>query len=133
MQFVFIVPKLRTIKIYWNYTADHLLLPHIKLKKTRGGELVILPYFLYDFLRIISSYSLLTDQISFSDCFYFVRNWEVCVLYQVSQKNFNIIINLYKLTLCHAIWKFFSRYKKPSLRNIFAKFRSDITTLSVFI
>ena len=52
--------------------------------------------------------------------------------YRVSQKKLYIILNLYKLMLRHAIWKIFSRYKK-SLRNIFAKFRSDITTLSVFI
>ena len=48
-------------------------------------------------------------------------------------KKLYIILNLHKLTLRHDIWKIFSRYKKPSLRNIFAKFRSDITTLSVFI
>ena len=54
-------------------------------------------------------------------------------IYQVSQKKLYIILNLYKLTLRLAIWKIFSRYKKPSVRNIFAKFRSDITTLSVFI
>ena len=28
--------------------------------------------------------------------------------------------------------KYFDSIKNPSLRNIFAKFRSDITTLSVF-
>ena len=51
----------------------------------------------------------------------------------MSQKKLNIILNLYKLTLRHAIWKIFSRYKKPTLRNIFAIFRSDIPTLLVFI
>ena len=50
----------------------------------------------------------------------------------VPKKNY-IILNLYKLTLYHAIWKVVSRYKKKSLTNIFAKFRSEITTLSVFI
>ena len=53
--------------------------------------------------------------------------------YLVSGKKLYIILNLYKWTLRHAIWKIFSRYKKPSLRNIFAKFWGDITTLFVFI
>ena len=55
------------------------------------------------------------------------------LIYQVFQKKLHIILNLYKLTLRHDIWKIFWRYKIPSLRNIFAKFPSDITTLSFFI
>ena len=54
-------------------------------------------------------------------------------LYRVSQKKLYIILNRYKWTLRHAIWKIFLRYRKLYLRNVFAKFRSDITTLSVFI
>ena len=53
--------------------------------------------------------------------------------YWVSQKKHYVILNLYKLTLCQVIWKIFSRYKTPSIRNIYVKFWSDITTLSVFI
>ena len=47
--------KLRTIKIYWNWAADLLLSPHIKLfwKTKRGLELVSLPHFLHNFWRKI--------------------------------------------------------------------------------
>ena len=42
------------IEIHWNYAADHLLSPHIKLfKKIRGLELVTLPHFLHNFWRKI--------------------------------------------------------------------------------
>ena len=43
--------KLRTIAVYWNQTADHLLFPNIKFfwKTKRGLELVSLSRFLYDF------------------------------------------------------------------------------------
>ena len=30
-EYLWIYAKLRAIKMYWNYAADHLLLPHIKL------------------------------------------------------------------------------------------------------
>ena len=49
----------------------------------------------------------------------------------VPKKNLHNL-NLYKLTLHHAIWKIFSQYKNHHLET-FAKFWSDITTLSVFI
>ena len=42
----------------------------------------------------------------------------------MSQKKLYIILNLYQLTLHHAIWERFSWYKKPSLRNIFVRFWS---------
>ena len=46
--------KLRVIEIYWNKSADHLLLP-IRLfqKINRGLELVSLPHFLDNFWRKI--------------------------------------------------------------------------------
>ena len=47
--------KLRTFESDWNYAADHLLLPHIKLfqKAKRGLDLVLFPHFLHDFWRKI--------------------------------------------------------------------------------
>ena len=47
--------KLRAIEIYWNYVADHLPSPRIKLfQKIKGGlGLVSLPYFLHNFWRKI--------------------------------------------------------------------------------
>ena len=41
--------KLRTIEIYDNQAADHLLLPHMKLKKKSGLKVVFLPHFLHNF------------------------------------------------------------------------------------
>ena len=39
------------------------------------------PYFVYDFQeKCFSCYILLTDQISLSDCLYFLRYWAICVL-----------------------------------------------------
>ena len=65
--------------------AEHLLLPHIKLffffkKKKKGMELVLLPYFLHDFWKYFLRYALLTDQISQSDCLYYLRYGPICVL-----------------------------------------------------
>ena len=50
-----LLAKLRTIKIDWNYAAEHLPLPQIKLfKKTKKAlELVSLPHLLHDFWRQI--------------------------------------------------------------------------------
>ena len=47
--------KPKAIKIYWNYAADYLHLPHIKLfqKTNRGLELGSLPCFLHNFWSII--------------------------------------------------------------------------------
>ena len=82
--------KLRAIEIYLNYPADHLLLLLIKLfKKTkRVLELVSLPHFVHDFWRkIFSYYILLTDQISLSGCFCFVKYWAI---YGLDVINFEI-------------------------------------------
>ena len=39
------------------------------------------PYFVYDFQqKCFSNYILLPDQISLSECLYFLRYWEICVL-----------------------------------------------------
>ena len=47
------ISKLRTIKIYWNKSGDHLLLPQIKpfWKMKRGLEVVSLSHFLHKFWR----------------------------------------------------------------------------------
>ena len=45
----------------------------------KGKGLVSSPHFVYDFSRKIFV-MLLTDQISLSDCLYFSRYWEICVL-----------------------------------------------------
>ena len=43
--------------------------------------LVSPPHFVYDFSqKCFSCYILLTDEISLSDCVYFSRYWEICVL-----------------------------------------------------
>ena len=47
----------------------------------KGPEIVSPPYFVDDFQeKCYSSYILLTNQISFSDCLFFTRYWIVCVL-----------------------------------------------------
>ena len=47
----------------------------------KGLGLLSPPYFVYDFSKIcFSCYILLTDQIPLSDCLYFSRYWEICVL-----------------------------------------------------
>ena len=48
----------------------------------KGLGLVSPPHFVYDFSKkkCFSSYILLTDQISLSDCLYFSRYWAMCVL-----------------------------------------------------
>ena len=47
----------------------------------RGLGLVYPPHFMYDFSeQRFSCYILLTDQISLSDCLYFLRYWAICVL-----------------------------------------------------
>ena len=45
----------------------------------KGLEIVFLPHFVYDFSKCFSCSNLLTDQASFSDCFYFLRYWAMCV------------------------------------------------------
>ena len=46
----------------------------------KGLELVSPPHFVYDFQeKCFSCYVLLTDQISLSDCLYFLRYWAICV------------------------------------------------------
>ena len=47
----------------------------------KGLGLVSPPHFVYDFSRkMFPCYVLLTDQISLSDCLYFLRYWAICVL-----------------------------------------------------
>ena len=63
---VLLYAKLRTIEIYLNLDAAHLLLRYLKLRKKkteRGLELVSLLYFLHDFLRKIFVFLLLPNQI----------------------------------------------------------------------
>ena len=58
-------------------TCFYLILRLFK-KTKRGLELVPLPHFLHDFKdKYLSCYIILTDQISLSDCFYFVKYWTV--------------------------------------------------------
>ena len=47
----------------------------------KGLGTVFPPHFVYDFSRkmFLMLYSI-TDQISLSDCLYFVRYWAICVL-----------------------------------------------------
>ena len=63
--------------------ADHLFLPYIKLFKRakKGLELVSFPYFCMIFNeKYFSRYDLLTDQISFLDCLYFLKYCSIGVL-----------------------------------------------------
>ena len=54
--------------------------PRLGLKK-KGLELVSLTHFCIIFeINFFSCYILLTEQILFSGCFYFVRYWAICVL-----------------------------------------------------
>ena len=47
----------------------------------KGPEIVSPPHFVYDFSRkCFSSYILLSDQVSLSDCLYSLRYWAKCVL-----------------------------------------------------
>ena len=54
--------KLRAIETYWNWAADHLLVPHMKpLRKiNRSGTSPPLPHFLHNFWRKIFLLFLLT-------------------------------------------------------------------------
>ena len=47
-----------------------------------GLGIVSPPHFVYDFSRkiFIILYSFLNDQILWSDCLYFMKYWEMCVL-----------------------------------------------------
>ena len=46
-----------------------------------GLELVSPPHFVNEFQeKCFSCYILLTDQISLSDCLYFLRYWAICAL-----------------------------------------------------
>ena len=60
-----------------------MLLPYFTYffwKTKRGLELVSLSHFRHDFWRkYFSCYILLPEQISLSDCLYFVRYWAKCV------------------------------------------------------
>ena len=74
--------KLRTIKIYWNYGADHLLLPHIKFflkDKKRPGTRLPASFSAWFLKKNISHTILLTNQILLSGCLYFLRYWAICV------------------------------------------------------
>ena len=53
--YLYCMPKLRAIEIYWNQAAHHWFLPHLKLlKKTKKVlQLVSLHHFLHDFWRKI--------------------------------------------------------------------------------
>ena len=46
----------------------------------KGLEIVSPPHFLYDFPKKSFSHILLTDQISLSDCLYFLKYWAILVL-----------------------------------------------------
>ena len=47
----------------------------------KGLGIVSSAHFVYDFSKKCSScYILLTDQVSFPDCLYFLRYWAMCVL-----------------------------------------------------
>ena len=47
----------------------------------KGLGIVSPVYFVYDFsIKISSCYIALTDQMSLSDCLYFLRYWEISVL-----------------------------------------------------
>ena len=65
--------KSKTFESYWNYAADHLLLPHIKLfqKAKRGLDLVVFSHFLIDFWRKI-----------------------FLLLYSITWPNFNVCLTL---------------------------------------
>ena len=47
----------------------------------KGLGIVFASHFVYDFSKkCLSSYILLTDQISSSRCLYFLRYWAICAL-----------------------------------------------------
>lgn len=57
----------------WSLTFTHFQ------KTKRGQGLVSVPHFLYGFWeKYLSSYILLTDQISSSGCLFFLRHWIMC-------------------------------------------------------
>ena len=75
--------KSRTTKTYWNWVTNHLFFIHIKLfsKTERGLKLVSMSHFQHDIWRkYLYSYVLVSDLISFSDCFYFLRYLVICWL-----------------------------------------------------
>ena len=74
--------KLKTIKIYWKQAADHLLLPHIKLKKqTESYNFFPCPILFIIFEeKYFSHYILLIDETLFSNCLYFEKYWYNCLI-----------------------------------------------------
>ena len=76
--------KLRTMKIDWNWAADHLLLIYVKLfKKTKKRSVFTLPasfsaWFLKIYKYIYFCWYSISSQMS--DYLYFVRYWGICVL-----------------------------------------------------
>ena len=50
------------------------------MEKKKDMELVLLPYFLHDFWKYFLRYAVLIDQISRSDCLYYLSYGPICVL-----------------------------------------------------
>ena len=64
-----------------NSKAIDLEICSILIFLEKGLGIVSLAHFVYNFSRkMFSCYTLLTDQISLSDCFFFFRYWSICVL-----------------------------------------------------
>ena len=63
-------------KIYWNYGADHLILPHIKVFWKKKSHCLIFCMIYEE--KSFSRHS--TNQISLSVCHYFLRYREIRVL-----------------------------------------------------
>ena len=72
----------RAIKIYWNWHADELLMPHLKLLLKTERETSLAASFSTWFFeqKCFSGSILSTSQISWSNYFYLLRFWETCLL-----------------------------------------------------
>ena len=81
------------------------------------GFLHLILYMIYQG-KCFSCYVLLTDQVSLSDCFYFLRYWGICVLQlfvsQVVTSNFEInlifLIKVHRKSMacCPTVWTYCS-------------------------
>ena len=68
--------KLRAIEIYQSYAVDHLVLPHKKRffekKKSSATSPCLICFMIFE-EKYFSCYILLTDPVSLSGYFYFVK------------------------------------------------------------
>ena len=112
-----------------------MLLPDVKLfkKAKRGLELVSLPYFMHDISRIkfFSCYILLTDQILWTDCCYFLRFWTIqyfILFFCITICTLNICIYIYGIHHRRILWSSYRKLAWVGFEPTTTEFHSDALT-----